>query len=103
MRTIDVAAAVNSLEVLDNCLRRSPDVASGALAVRIYQGYPTASAAYNAALAESSADILVLAHQDVYLPRGFLDGLQAQLAKLDAQDPNWAIAGVTGLDAQGQL
>lgn len=102
-RTIDVAAAVNSQAVLDNCLRRSPDVSSGALKLRTYEGFSSASRAYNAALSDTSADVLILAHQDVYLPAGFLSGFQDQLRKLEAIDPNWAIAGVMGLDAEGGL
>jgi hypothetical protein len=100
-RSIDAAAAVNNTDVLANCLARSPDVASGALTLRTYEGYRTAGAAYNQALAESAADVLVLAHQDVYLPSGFLAGAREQVRRLDALDPDWALAGVTGLDAQG--
>ena len=102
-RTIDLAAAVNSRLVLENCLCRSPDVSSGALPLRTYEGYPSASRAYNQALADSDAEILILAHQDVYLPGGFLAGLHDQLSQLGKIDPNWAIAGVMGLDESGAL
>lgn len=101
--TVDLAAAVNNHDVLANCLRRSPDVASGALTLRIYEGFRAASLAYNQALDESDADILVLAHQDVYLPAGFLAGLQTEVARLDALDPDWALAGVVGLGEDGAL
>lgn len=94
----DLAAAVNNREVLENCLRRSPDVASGALPLRIYEDYPTAAAAYNAALRDATAPVLILAHQDVYLPAGFLSGAQARLGELSRLDPKWAVAGVAGLD-----
>jgi hypothetical protein len=98
--TIDLAAAVNNREVLRNCLQRSPDVASGALSLRTYENYPTAAAAYNAALDDTMADVLVLAHQDVYLPKDFLLGARHQLAELAHVDPNWAVAGVAGLNAE---
>jgi len=101
--TIDLAAAVNNRTVLANCLERSPDVASGSLPLRIYEGFGSAGAAFERAFAESSADVLVLAHQDVYLPVGFLEGLHAQLAQLEAIDPRWAVAGIIGLDAAGVL
>ena len=96
--TIDLAAAVNNRTVLANCLQRSPDVAAGALPLRIYEGFGSAGAAFEQAFADSAADVLVLAHQDVYLPAGFLAGLHAQLARLQALDPAWAVAGVIGLD-----
>ena len=73
--TIDLAAAVSSQAVLTNCLLRSPDVASGALALRTYEGCRSIGEAYARAFADSSADILILAHQDVYLPAGFTDQL----------------------------
>lgn len=101
--SLELAAAVNNSDVLGNCLRRSPDVVSGALRLRTYQGYSSAAAAYNAALRDCDADVLVLAHQDVYLPAGFLAGASGQLTQLFDLDPNWAVAGVTGLDASGAL
>lgn len=100
VRSIDLAAAVNNADVLANCLQRSPDVASGALTLRTYQGFRSAGMAYNRALDEARADVLVLAHQDVYLPGGFLAGALEQLRQLDAQDPDWALAGVAGLDSR---
>jgi hypothetical protein len=103
MTAIDLAAAVNNRIVLENCLQRSPDVASGALPLRIYEGFRSAGLAFQQAFAESSADVLVLAHQDVYLPQGYLDHLRAELARLDALDPTWAVAGVIGLDPGGAL
>lgn len=103
MITVDVAAAVNNDAVLSNCLRRSPDVQSGRLAVRAYKEFRCAGLAYNKALDETSADVLVLAHQDVYLPAGFLDRLQVELGRLTEADPEWALAGVTGLDAEGRF
>jgi hypothetical protein len=98
-----LAAAVNNRAVLANCLERSPDVASGALRLRIYEGARSASAAYNQAISEAEADILILAHQDVYLPEGFLARLGRELARLNGIDPEWALAGVAGLDPNGQF
>lgn len=103
MRSVSVAAAVNNAGVLDNCLGRSPDICAGALSLRIYQGARSASIAYNQALDETSADVLVLAHQDVYLPQGFLQRLTEQLTMLDALDPKWALAGVVGLDGRHEV
>lgn len=98
-RSVAVAAAVNDRGVLRNCLLRSPDVVAGRLEVRTYEGAKSASKAYNQALAESDAEIVVFPHQDVYLPAGFLARLLEQLETLDRVDDNWALAGVVGLDA----
>lgn len=101
--SVDIASAVNDHDVLEKVLRRSPDIASGGTPLRIYEGFSSAGAAYNKALSETAADVLVLVHQDVYLPRGFVANLQAQLAALAARDPNWAVAGIIGLDERGEL
>lgn len=99
-----VAAAVNDPAVLANCLARSPDIAAGRLPLRTYADRPSAALAGNEALRDAGDDaILVLAHQDVYLPRGWADRLAAALAALSAVDPGWAIAGLFGKTAAGAL
>jgi hypothetical protein len=99
---VSLAAAVNNAQVLANCLSRSPDVASGTLTLRTFEGYRSGAEAYNAALAAAvGAHVLILAHQDVYLPAGFLLGALEQIHQLDTLDPDWAVAGVAGLDAAG--
>jgi hypothetical protein len=97
------AAAVNDHEVLHRCLFASPDIARGALALRTYEGFRSAGAAYNRALEETDADVLILLHQDVYLPRGYLAKLEAALHRLDEVAPAWAVAGVVGADEDGLL
>jgi hypothetical protein len=103
MPTISLAAAVNNPHVLANCLERSPDVAAGRLTLRTYRNFSSASLAYNAGLDESSAEVVVFAHQDVYLPAGFLAGLERQLAALEQLDPAWAVGGVIGIDPNGSV
>jgi hypothetical protein len=100
---IAIAAAVNDREILARCLAYSPDIASGRLSLTTYEGYVTAGCAYNQALDELDADWIVFVHQDVYLPSGTLDRLVAAVAELDAKDPEWAVAGVVGKDASGEL
>jgi hypothetical protein len=101
--TVSFAAAVNDQAVLDLCLARSPDIVSGRSQLRTYRGFKTAGAAYNAALAETDADYVVLVHQDVYLPTGSVDRLIGALHQIEADDPNWGVAGVIGLDAEKRL
>jgi len=92
-----VAAAVNEPDTLAACLARSPDIVTGLLPLKTYMGYSSAGTAYNAALDGcADADIVIFAHQDVYLPSGTFALLQAQLEALTRLDPNWAIAGAIG-------
>ncbi|HET9159787.1 MAG TPA: hypothetical protein VFN88_04175 [Caulobacteraceae bacterium] len=100
---VAVAAAVNDQAVLDLCLARSDDIKDGLADLRTYRGYRSAGAAYNAALIEADADYVVLAHQDVYLPPGSIARLAETLDKLSRSDPNWAVAGVIGLDGAGDV
>jgi hypothetical protein len=99
----DIAAAVNDHAVLELCLNRSPAVLEGEAKLRIYEDFRTAGAAYNQALADSPAPYLVLLHQDVYLPRDFIANLRAQVERLSEIDPTWAVAGVIGTDAAGNV
>ncbi len=101
---IIIAVAVNEPETLAQCLSRSPDIASGALELRTYQGYTSAGSAYNDALYEAGeADVVVFAHQDVYLPKGTAVRLVEQLSELCEAAPNWAIAGAIGATAERKL
>jgi hypothetical protein len=99
---IAVAAAVNDRAVLKQCLASSPDIVSGDVALRTLENYPSASVAYNEALLREDADIIIFAHQDVYLPHGFIRRVHQRLAELDAIAPDWAVAGVVGADFGGK-
>lgn len=101
--SIAVGAAVNDAATLAQCLARSPDIAAGTLRLRTYEGYATAGIAYNAALDECEAAWLLLAHQDVYLPAGFAARLTATLTALTESAPDWAVAGVVGGTAAGEV
>lgn len=95
-------AAVNDDQVLRDNLLRSPDI-DGRCQVILKRGFPSASQAYNAGIVEASGGILVFAHQDVYLPMGWLDKLFATLSDLDGIDPNWGVLGVFGVAKDGGL
>ena len=101
---IFVGAAVNNRAILDNCLRRSPDIASGALPLAIFEGCASAGQAYNRALdAAPPGALVVLAHQDVYLPAGFAERLREQVARVEAIAPDWAVLAGLGLDGARRL
>lgn len=95
-----VVSAVNNDQVLKSCLLSSPDV-SLATEVLLQRGYASAALAYNEALDRASTDVVVFAHQDVYLPEGWLAKLQQALEWLSDHDPNWAVAGVWGVNRAG--
>ena len=104
---ISIGAAVNDRAILADCLARSPDVVSGALGLKTYEGFSTAGLAYNQALEECDTEWLLLAHQDVYLPIGFAERVTQALDQLSQTAPDWAVAGVVGAtvtnDVVGQV
>ena len=64
------------------------------------RGFASAGAAYNEGVRQSSSDILVFAHQDVYLPAAWDEGLAETVTRLSAEDPEWAMLGVWGLNSE---
>lgn len=97
-----VAAAVNNRQILAACLQRSPDLAVHGLELTIHEGYSSAASALNAGLDSSSAEIVILAHQDVYLPRGWLTNLAQQVDRVEAKYPNWGVLGLFGRRLTGE-
>lgn len=97
-----IAAAVNNDQVLARCLLASPDLNSY-VRFSAFRGFSSASLAYNRALEGNSADVLILAHQDVYLPAGFISRLAREISRIEAIDPNWAVAGVIGIDSEQRV
>ena len=92
----NLAVAANDDALLGHCLLASPGARS-ASKVLVERGFPSAAQAYNAASLKAESDIVVFAHQDVYLPAGWDDRLGSALEHLHAKDPGWAVAGVVGI------
>lgn len=93
---------VNNYDVLRRNLLRSPDVA--ALGLRSYEKQRSAAAAYNNALEDvvAGSDYTIFVHQDVYLPPGWLDKLEKNVAHLGARDGSWAVLGCAGITHDGR-
>jgi hypothetical protein len=98
---LHIVAAVNDEDILANNLERSPLVASGAVGLSCYRGARSASEAYNRGIDESTAPIIVFAHQDVFLPEGWEEGLARAISEIEAKDPDWAVIGACGVDLAG--
>jgi hypothetical protein len=96
-----VISAVNDKSVLGRCLLSSPDIAR-ARDLILQSGCRSAAAAYNAGIGEARTDLLVLVHQDVYLPEGWISSLRRAVARLSTQDPEWGVLGVWGVLRSGE-
>jgi len=98
--SVAVVSPSNSEAILARDLAASPAIRSG-LPLVIERGHASAAVALNAGLAKTGADIVVFAHQDVYLPAGWERRLLSQVVKLEALSPDWAVLGVAGMDHAG--
>jgi glycosyltransferase involved in cell wall biosynthesis len=95
-----ICSAVNDEDVLRSCLLSSPDI-SGAGEIMLPRGCLSAATAYNAALTGAKHDIVILIHQDIYLPRGWFERLESAIHTLEATDPQWGVLGVYGITPGG--
>ncbi len=94
-------AAVNNETILSRNLYASSSISSEPERLTILKGQPSASIAYNAGLEQTTARYCVFAHQDVYLPNGWIDHLATEIASLESIDNNWAVAGLFGVSERG--
>ena len=94
-------AAVNDDAILEACLKRSPDVADRRLKLITIHNAQSMAQAYNAGLDQISCRYAIFAHQDVYLPQGWLDRAIATLSAVKAEHPDWMVAGPYGVRADG--
>jgi len=81
--------------VLSQNLKASPDLATTELIE--LRSQPSASIAYNAGARSANSDVLVFAHQDVYLPVGWIDRLLSAIERLDKEVSNWGVLGLYGV------
>lgn len=99
---LHIVAAVNDEDVLENNLKRSPLIAEGRVKLDCYRGAVSASEAYNKGIDDTSSDIIVFAHQDVFFPDGWDEWLQRAVGAIEAIDPQWAVIGSWGIGDSGQ-
>lgn len=95
-----LVVAVNSDEVLRENLLRSGE-ADYAKEISIQRNASNAATAYNAGMRECTGDVVVFAHQDVFLPAGWAKKLGHHVERLTAADPGWGVAGVYGVTMSG--
>jgi hypothetical protein len=96
-----VIAAVNDDRILAENLAASPLMGAGT-SFRAMRSYRCAGAAYNAGLDATDAEVVVFAHQDVYLPQPWLERLRNGIRAIEERDARWAVIGVYGMTETGQ-
>ena len=63
--------------------------------------YYSLSEAINAGLDAAENDLIVVVHEDVYLPEGWQGCLESALEALEKDDPNWGVIGTAGITTAG--
>jgi len=101
--SLAVVAAVNDDKVLRDNLAMSPMINEDRVPLIAERGYQSAAKAYNTGLDKVTADIVIFAHQDVYLPRGWDKTLLSTVRAFDQNKNNWGVLGVIGADENGDL
>lgn len=91
-----LVVAVSDEAVLQTTLLASPAIDSRCQVIR-KSGFDCAGSAYNSGLSEATSQIVVFAHQDVYLPEGWTASLARALQTLATSDTNWGVLGVFGV------
>jgi hypothetical protein len=99
--TFQIYSVVDDAATLARNLRSSPDIGTYGIPLSVLWNEPSASAAYAMMMRDASAEFLIFAHQDVYLPRGWFDKLERELDRLSETDPEWAVAGLAAVRADG--
>ena len=63
--------------------------------------YDSLAHAMNAGIEMSENEIIVIVHEDTFLPEGWQSELEFGIESIEKTDPDWGIIGVAGLDTKG--
>ncbi len=99
MQSLDgwsLVVASNDDTVLSRTLLTSPAISEKCQLI-IKKEFRSAGEAYNLGIQEAGNDIVVFAHQDVYLPEVWISELACALDHLAERDPQWGVLGVFGV------
>ncbi len=95
--TLTFVANVNDESQLENNLLRSPVIRNGNHEVLLFRGRTSAAEGLNAGIAEAHNDLVVMVHQDVYLPKGWDARLISQWHTANSAGNPIGVAGIFGV------
>ncbi|HRV08512.1 MAG TPA: hypothetical protein P5568_08590 [Acidobacteriota bacterium] len=100
---IGLVANCNDRSVLHDNLLASPDLIAGQIPIEIEYEPPAAGIGLNRAISRVRTRVVVCAHQDVYLPKGWLRRLVQTIESLESRQKSWGVIGVVGVTLSGKL
>src|SRR5713226_6345013 len=102
MQNITFEVAVNNLALFQSNFMASPAFRPAHRhQILVQEKFASAATAYNDAIARSCNDLIVFAHQDIYLPQTWIGQLEHALSQLEARDPHWGVLGCYGTTRDG--
>lgn len=96
LKTWSLIVPANDPVVLNNTLLRSPAIDEHCEVI-IKRAHECAGKAFNEAIEQARGELLVFAHQDVYLPQGWKENLDRAIGQVAARDGRWAVLGPVGV------
>jgi len=94
-----LVVACNNETVLRSTLLASPTI-DGDCQVIIERDSSCAARAYNRGLDRANADLVVFAHQDVFLPKGWIENIRHSIDQIEQLGSAWAVLGVFGVPSE---
>ena len=91
---IEYLCLANNEQELRNNLMRSVGISD--VNLTLIWGAGSASKALHEAVKSSTSDVIVVIHQDVFLPAGWTESVKSKLIELNLTDCKWAVAGPIG-------
>lgn len=88
--------ACNNEIVLRNTLLSSPAIDASCQVV-VERDSSCAARAYNRGIEKAKADVVVFAHQDVYLPSGWIQNVFQSIERVERAGYTWGVLGVFGV------
>lgn len=95
-----VVAANSDALLHDNLLRSGEERFAKEIIIR--RNAPNSATAYNAGMAGCTGDVVVFAHQDVFLPAGWSERMRRSIEELTCHDPQWGALGLYGITRSGK-
>lgn len=92
-----ITVACNDERILTENLLASDVANRDDVDVLVSRNVTSIAATYNRLLDQSSADVIVFSHQDVYFPPDWVTRLATTIAALEKNDPDWAVLSPTGI------
>ncbi|MEQ9489399.1 MAG: glycosyltransferase [Alphaproteobacteria bacterium] len=102
-QNVCVVCASNDEAVLKRDLLSSPLISKSDVPIYIYRDSRCISEAYNKGINDCDREIIVFAHQDVYLPEGWEQNLARAIEWLEEKSAKWAVLGIVGVTYENQI